>query len=946
MPDVRPDVVAIVFKLKLDSLLHDLKDRDIFGKCIEDMYTIEYQKRGLPHAHILLYLHVDDLPNFAELVDELVSAQIPTDNPVLAEIVKSQMVHGSCGVDHPTSPCFRDGENSYPEYARPKNGLTWEKNGVVFDNRWVVPYNPFMTKKYNAHINAEVARDINAIKYMAKYIYKGSEKATVELQNQYDEIAMTVQGRYISPVQAVWRLMAYTTHEEKPAIMLLPFHLEGRHRVNFSQQLGPKARFFLIGWRIMRSTQTGGIYYTLTFPIFTLTPRNRMSSSSRTSRATALSLRTVDDVLECLSIHEEQVGDISRDDAISFVSSVCGADTRLARDAKCALDSVVSHLAPVCPNPKSLVKSMHECNAVLGGIQATSFFYPIATLTNASNSAYSGRTFLPEKTINSKGWSTTFASALAHYQVIDPQSIWDRFKDFFSDDCARRIQNLGDRLNPSPSYWTEEEKVHHYGLWLLGDNLRDLAAANRKTEVWTLSERLNNIDKTVPSPKLNSSNWNHWCESIQRLMYLTETARIFLPDIPTTKATTMWSAWWNSKLRESAPHIKSGELLAELTQYKSIVKIQPTKNKSIKCNYCGNIGHTENDCRKKKKVSKDRNVNVNSKVLSVVNPSDSYQLDTGSDYHVSANKDDFSSYSTSPVNVQVAGGDQVKALGRGSLNFPSLNNQKDVLHGAIHIPGQKQTILSTSQFNSIRWPSGYCKIELIRPNGSLCATFQRICGRLLYKPTVSNSDPPSVYSVARDWHSILGHSGQYAQRIMLKDAGIHNYKSQYNYEICIKSKITKCKGHGILRNVTSFGEALHMDLVGDKSVPNATWFLLAVDEFRAWKWAWPIFSKKTVPTQIRYLLENLKTKFGITPKRIHTDSGTVFQNSNLQGELLSRGIEWQKSSSHAPKQNGIVERNVRTVTEKMRTFHLQSGLPLKLWPVILNADDTEDTAGI
>ncbi|POS81884.1 hypothetical protein EPUL_005913, partial [Erysiphe pulchra] len=137
------------------------------------------------------------------------------------------MVHGPCGVNHPNSPCFRDGkcskaytkrwceatilgENSYPEYARPNNGVTWEKNGFVFDNRWVVPYNPYLTKKYNAHINVE---------------------------NQYDEITMTVQGRYISSVQAVWRLMAYTTHEEKPAIMLLPFHLEGRHRVNFSVRL-------------------------------------------------------------------------------------------------------------------------------------------------------------------------------------------------------------------------------------------------------------------------------------------------------------------------------------------------------------------------------------------------------------------------------------------------------------------------------------------------------------------------------------------------------------------------------------------------------------------------------------------------------------------------------------------------------------------------------------
>lgn len=138
-----------------------------------------------------------------------------------------------------------------------------------------------------------------------------------------------------------------------------------------------------------------------------------------------------------------------------------------------------------------------------------------------------------------------------------------------------------------------------------------------------------------------------------------------------------------------------------------------------------------------------------------------------------------------------------------------------------------------------------------------------------------------------------------------------------------------------------------MDLVGgqkslspvstDLSVPNATWFLLAVDEYTSWKWAWPIYSKKTVPTKIRQFLEYLKTNHSKTPKILHTDSGTEFSNAELQEILLDRGILWHKSSSHAPEQNGIAERTIRTVTEKMRALHLQSGIPVKLWPLVLNA---------
>lgn len=45
----------MTIKLKLDVLLHDVKERIIFGVYIADLYTIKNQKQGLPHAHIVLF---------------------------------------------------------------------------------------------------------------------------------------------------------------------------------------------------------------------------------------------------------------------------------------------------------------------------------------------------------------------------------------------------------------------------------------------------------------------------------------------------------------------------------------------------------------------------------------------------------------------------------------------------------------------------------------------------------------------------------------------------------------------------------------------------------------------------------------------------------------------------------------------------------------------------
>ena len=53
--------------------------------------------------------------------------------------------------------------------------------------------------------------------------------------------------------------------------------------------------------------------------------------------------------------------------------------------------------------------------------------------------------------------------------------------------------------------------------------------------------------------------------------------------------------------------------------------------------------------------------------------------------------------------------------------------------------------------------------------------------------------------------------------------------------------------------------------------------------------------------------------------------------------LSARGIQLSHTAAKAHEQNGIVERNVRTVTEKMRALRLQSNLDNKFWLLLLDA---------
>eukprot|EP00794_Sanderia_malayensis_P002727 gene2727-biopygen2251 len=76
-PNDRPDIVTRVFQLKLQELLHELLKNDLLGKVIAHVYVVEFQKRGLPHAHMLLFLSEEDKPGTTEQIDNLISAEIP-----------------------------------------------------------------------------------------------------------------------------------------------------------------------------------------------------------------------------------------------------------------------------------------------------------------------------------------------------------------------------------------------------------------------------------------------------------------------------------------------------------------------------------------------------------------------------------------------------------------------------------------------------------------------------------------------------------------------------------------------------------------------------------------------------------------------------------------------------------------------------------------------------
>jgi hypothetical protein len=171
--------------------------------------------------------------------------------------------------------------------------------GQEIDNRWIVPYNPYLLLRENCHVNVQVISSLKVLKYLFKYIHKGGDRAAVpeggpqpqpnanaggggngagdgganganggngadganganggndapaapaanggnggaegngaEQPPAINEIQRYQDLRYFGSCEAVWRIFGFHIHSQHPATMKLRIHLEDHQAVYFEE---------------------------------------------------------------------------------------------------------------------------------------------------------------------------------------------------------------------------------------------------------------------------------------------------------------------------------------------------------------------------------------------------------------------------------------------------------------------------------------------------------------------------------------------------------------------------------------------------------------------------------------------------------------------------------------------------------------------------------------
>lgn len=229
---------------------------------------MEFQKCGLPHIHCIVWLAAQNADFSAAVVDGFISAELPDvfADPLGYALVEEFMIHGPCGVDNKTCPCMKKGSCSkhFPKtfqaetildefgltvYKRRDDGRYVIKNGKKLDNRNVVPYNMKLLKKYQAHINVEWCNKSNMIKYLFKYVTKGSDctkryfetstqtmnRSNSENNAPRNEIQEYIDARFLSTCEAFWRAYEFDIHYRLPSVERLTVHLPNMSFVRYKK---------------------------------------------------------------------------------------------------------------------------------------------------------------------------------------------------------------------------------------------------------------------------------------------------------------------------------------------------------------------------------------------------------------------------------------------------------------------------------------------------------------------------------------------------------------------------------------------------------------------------------------------------------------------------------------------------------------------------------------
>jgi uncharacterized membrane-anchored protein YhcB (DUF1043 family) len=382
----------------------------------------------------------------------------------------------------------------------------------------------------------------------------------------------------------------------------------------------------------------------------------------------------------------------------------------------------------------------------------------------------------------------------------------------------------------------------------------------------------------------------------------------------------------------------------------------PKERKEYTCFNCGKKGHTKSNCRAKPKGQETERAARMALATARYEPEGQWIADGGASFHMTSNKNLFSSYELlkNPIKISTASKDKILAVARGTIHCLGHNGEewKEItINEVYHVPrlgNQSLFSLGTILDEGYTFNKDSSSIQIYNRDGDKIITgtrersslwILRLKGLMAYRVCLAKAD-------LLIWHKRLGHTSKgkidcIQREEAAKGMEISGETKELECTECAEGRLTRLPCKPTIRKSGLPGEHLSADLCGPMqsiSLGGAKYFLLVKDTTTCYRQAYFLKTKEAeeVMQSLEEHIRMSKTQTGNKVKTLRTDNGSEFVNQNLSSLLKRMGIIHERTIPYTPEENGAVERDNRTIIEMARTMLHAADLPPPLWAELVH----------
>jgi hypothetical protein len=332
-------------------------------------------------------------------------------------------------------------------------------------------------------------------------------------------------------------------------------------------------------------------------------------------------------------------------------------------------------------------------------------------------------------------------------------------------------------------------------------------------------------------------------------------------------------------------------------------------------------------------------------------------FDTGADQHFSVCLDNYNEYKSKIMNytIDTANG-KVKPQGTGTRSIQCSTGLDLTLNNVLYLPGCSINIFGARQYigrGELRLESTPKGTLVVDDEGDGLFYIDEQCYIIEQEthcfPAITTK--PKGTSI-RLWHRRLGHLGfdnvrktaklTYGIKLRKPKDLTEDQQEEGNLKLCDACELSKphrrVRKFAAKRKLVAFDE-IHLDVVSYKKIGigGHRYATLFTDKATSVRWAYFYAKKNGAYDALVKFQKKVKTQYNRTIKKWRLDGGKEYSPKKLDQLAENLGQIVEKTTPHNPEQDGLSERSIGIICEKVRTTIIDMDIPEFLWPIIFES---------